>query len=127
MSTLSEIHTVLCLAAQSCPTLFNPMDCSSPGFSVHGDSPGKNTGLGCHFLLQHMKVKSESEASQSCLTLRDPMGLQPTRVFRPWDFPGKSTGVGCHCLLRPLGYNRIKTLTNFIYKKTRLSFWAIKK
>ena len=37
------------------------------------DSPGKNTGVGCHFLLQCMKVKSESEVSQSCLTLSDPM------------------------------------------------------
>ena len=37
---------------QSCPTLCNPMDCSPPGSSVHGDSPGKNTGVGCHALLQ---------------------------------------------------------------------------
>ena len=37
------------------------------------DSPGKNTGLGCHFLLQCMKVKSESEVAQSCLTLSNPM------------------------------------------------------
>ena len=37
------------------------------------DSPGKNTGVGCHFLLQWMKVKSESEVAQSCLTLSDPM------------------------------------------------------
>ena len=37
------------------------------------DSPGKNTGVGCHFLLQCMKVQSESEAAQSCLTLSDPM------------------------------------------------------
>ena len=36
------------------------------------DSPGKNTGVGCHFLLQCMKVKSESEVTQSCPTLRDP-------------------------------------------------------
>ena len=36
------------------------------------DSPGKNTGVGCHFLLQCMKVESESEVAQSCLTLRDP-------------------------------------------------------
>ena len=76
------------------------------------DSPGKNTGVGCHFLLQCMKVKSESEVTQSCLTLSDPMdcslpgssihgiGLQPTRLLHPWDFPSKSTGVGCHCLLR---------------------------
>ena len=37
------------------------------------DSRGKNTGVGCHFLLQCMKVKSESEIAQSCLTLSDPM------------------------------------------------------
>ena len=37
------------------------------------DSPGKNTGVGCHFLLQCMKVKSESEVPQSCRTLSDPM------------------------------------------------------
>ena len=37
------------------------------------DSPGKNTGVGCHFLLQCMKVKSEREVSQSCPTLSDPM------------------------------------------------------
>ena len=37
------------------------------------DSPGKNTGVGYHFLLQRMKVKSESEVAQSCPTLSDPM------------------------------------------------------
>ena len=37
------------------------------------DSSGKNTGVGCHFLLQCMKVKSESEVAQSCPTLSDPM------------------------------------------------------
>jgi len=41
------------------------------------DSPGKNTGVGCHFLLQCMKVKSESEAAQSCLTLIDTMDCSP--------------------------------------------------
>ena len=41
------------------------------------DSPGKNTGVGCHFLLQCMKVKSESEVAQSCLTLHDPMDCSP--------------------------------------------------
>ena len=63
------------------------------------DSPGKNTGVGCHFLLQCMKVKSESEVAQSWSRSLRPHGLQPTRLLRPWDFPGKSVGVGCHCLL----------------------------
>ena len=42
----------LCLVAQSCPTPCDPMDCSPPGSSVHEDSPGKNTGVGCQALLQ---------------------------------------------------------------------------
>ena len=42
----------VCLVTQSCPAVCNPTDCSPPGFSVHGDSPGKNTGVGCHFLFQ---------------------------------------------------------------------------
>ena len=42
------------------------------------DSPGKNTGVGCHFLLQCMKVKSESEVAQSCPTLSDPMDYSPS-------------------------------------------------
>ena len=43
---------VVCLVAQSYLTLCDPMDCSLPGTSVHGDSPGKNTGVGCHALSQ---------------------------------------------------------------------------
>ena len=51
------------------------------------DSPGKNTGVGCHFLLQCMKVKSESEVTQSCPTLSDPMdcnlpGSSIHRIFQ---------------------------------------------
>ena len=41
------------------------------------DSPGKNTGVGCHFLLQCMKVKSQSEVAQSCPTPSDPMDYSP--------------------------------------------------
>ena len=41
------------------------------------DSPGKNTGVGCHFLLQCMRVKNESEVAQSCLTLSDPVDCSP--------------------------------------------------
>ena len=41
------------------------------------DAPGRNTGVGCRFLLHCVKVKSESEVAQSCLTLRDPMDCSP--------------------------------------------------
>ena len=64
------------------------------------DSPGKNTGVGCHSLLQCMKVKSESEVAQLCPTLSDPMDCSlPGSCTGPWDSPGKNTGVGCHSLL----------------------------
>ena len=46
------IQACVCLVAQSCPTICDPRDCSTPGSSVHGDSRGKNTGMGCHALLQ---------------------------------------------------------------------------
>ena len=97
-----------CVPAQLCPTTCNPMDCSPPGSSVHGDSPGKNTGVGHHFLLQgifpaqgsklhlvrllHGQVdfffffltaappgKPKVLVTQLCLTLCDPMDCGPTR------------------------------------------------
>ena len=73
------------------------------------DSPGKNTGVGCHFLLQRMKVKSESEVAQSCPTRSNPIDSS---------LPGSSvhgslqarvlTGVECHCLLRQVCEHRFK-------------------
>ena len=44
----------MCLVTQSHPILCDPVDCSRPGSSVHGDSPGKNTGVGCQALLQRI-------------------------------------------------------------------------
>ena len=49
---IMEYCAVLCLVAQLCLTLCDPMDCSPPGSSVHGDSPCKNTRVGCHAFLQ---------------------------------------------------------------------------
>ena len=62
---------------QSCLTLCDPIDGSPPGSHHPWDSPGKNTGVDCHFLLQCMKVKSESAVAQSCPTLSDPMDCSP--------------------------------------------------
>ena len=55
LSNLLAYNYLECVCAKSllsCLTLCNPMDCSPPGSSVHGDSPGKKTGVGCHALLQ---------------------------------------------------------------------------
>ena len=57
---------------QLCSTLYDPTRLPHPW-----DSPGKNTGVGCHFLLQCMKVKTESEIAQSCPTLSNPMDYSP--------------------------------------------------
>ena len=59
------------------------------------DSPGKNTGVGCHLLLQCMKVKSESEVAQSCLTCSDPMDCSPPGSSIHGIFHGWRSLVGC--------------------------------
>ena len=65
-----------CLVAQSCPTPCNHMDCSPPGSSIHGDSPGQNTGMSCHALLQ---------------------GIFPTKGWKPGLPP-------CRCVLYHLSH-----------------------
>ena len=64
--TVNLVSLVCAKSLRSCPTLCDPMDCSPPGSSVHGDSPGKNTGVGCHALLQgnlpHPGIKLASPA-----------------------------------------------------------------
>ena len=63
------------------------------------DSPGKNTGVGCHFLLQCMKVKSEKGKSLSRVRLLATPWTAAYQAPPSLGIPGKSTGVGCHCLL----------------------------
>ena len=67
------------------------------------DSPGKNTGVGCHFLLQCMKVKSESEVAQSCLTLHGPMDCS---------LPGSSAHGIFQARVQLLSY-KLKARTDF--------------
>ena len=55
-----DVHAQLLL---SCLTLCDPVDCSLPCSSVHGDSPGENTGVGCHFLLQGIFPAQDSNLS----------------------------------------------------------------
>ena len=72
-STVLSIEVkVKVLVSQLCPTLCDHRQ-QPTRLPCPWDSLGKNTGVGCHFLLQYMKVKSESEVAQSCLTLQDPM------------------------------------------------------
>ena len=75
-SGLSFYEFVCFEALQSCPTV-RPHRRQPTRLPHPWVSPGKNTGVVCHFLLQCMKVKSESEVAQSCLTLGDPMDCSP--------------------------------------------------
>ena len=64
------LPSCVCMRAQSLQsrlTLCNPTDCSLPGSSVHEDSPGKNTGVGCYFLLQEIFPTQGSNVSLLCL------------------------------------------------------------
>ena len=83
---------VPCLVAQLCSTFCNPMDGSLPGFSVHGDSPGKNTGVGCPGPppgdLPNPGIEPRSLALQAYSLLSEPPG-------KP-----KNTGVGSLFLLQ---------------------------
>ena len=84
---------------QSCPTLCDPR-WQPTRLTCPSDSPGKNNGVGCHFLLQCMKVKSESEVAQLCLTPSDPMDCSLPGSSIPGIFQARVLGAGCHCLLR---------------------------
>ena len=67
-----HIYSAAAKSLQSCPTL-RPHRRQPTRLPRPWGSPGRNTGVGCHFLLQCMKVKSESEVAQWCPTLSDPM------------------------------------------------------
>ena len=96
----------------SCPTLCDPIDWTmQPTRLCHPwDSPGKNTGVGYHFLLQYMKVKSESEVTQSCPTLSDPMDCSTPGYSVHEIFQAKSTSF------RLLWIVLLWTWTWFMYK-----------
>ena len=77
------------------------------------DSPGKNTGVGCHFLLQCMTVKSESEVAQLCPTLRDPMDCSLPGSLVPGTFQARVLEWAAIAFSK-----RMLTSALFIYSKT---------
>ena len=94
------------------------------------DSPGKNTGVGCRFLLQCMKVKSESEVAQSCTTLRDPMdcslpGSSIHRIFQArvleWGAIAFSQNIVDLCLSNGGGWGFLADLA----PENSWTWWAV--
>ena len=70
---ISDYHCCCCCVASVLSDSVRPHREQPTRLPHPWDPPGKNTGVGCHFLLQCMKVNSESEVTQSCPTLTDPM------------------------------------------------------
>ena len=100
--------TVLCSVTQSCPAVCNPIDCSPPGSSAHGDFPGKNTGVGCHALLQGIfPTQGLNPGLPQCrwilyhLSHNDPSGLKKQMLFLSISFKlWLSKNTTPHCLLK---------------------------
>ena len=77
MSVLTQHCCCCCWVASVVSDSMRPRRRQPTRLPCPGDSPGKNTGVGCHFLLQCMEVGRETEVAQSCLTLRNPMDCSP--------------------------------------------------
>ena len=89
------------------------------------DSPSKNIGVGCHFLLQCMKVKSESEVTQLCLTLGDPMDCSPPGSSIPGIFQARVLEWGAiaySAKLYPTLCYPIECITEYTF--VRATDWA---
>ena len=81
------------------------------------DSPGKNTGVGCHFLLQFRRVKSESEVTQSCPTLRYPMGCSLPGSSVHGVFQARALEWGAIAFSNPLHRGGQNKINKFKLKK----------
>ena len=102
---INIMSAVLCLVAQSCPTLCDPMDYSPPGSSVHGDFPGQNTGVGCHALLQGIvTTQGLNPSPPNCRQFLYCLSHQGSPRILEWvtypfsrgsSWPRNQTGVSC--------------------------------
>ena len=98
-------NPVLCLVPQSCLALCDPMDCSLPGSSVHGGSPGKNPGMGCHALLQGIfPIQGSNPGLLQCRQILYHLSYQESPRILEWvacpfsrgsSQPRNQTGISC--------------------------------
>ena len=100
-----NINWFVCLVFQLCPTLCDSLDCSPPGSSVHEDSPGKNTKVGCHALLQGtFPTQRSNPGLPHCRWILSHLGCQGSPRILEWvaypfsrgsSWPRNRTGVSC--------------------------------
>ena len=106
-----DMLLLLLLSRFSRVQLCDPIDGSPPGSPVPGIL-GKSTGVGCHFLLQCMKVKSESEVIQSCPTLGNPMDCSPRGSSIHGIFQARVLEWGAIAFSDPIAYLLVNQLDN---------------
>ena len=112
-----------CSVSKLCPTLFDPMNCSTSGSSVHGDSPGKSTGVGCHALLQEIfPTQGSNPGLLHCRLILYCLSHQGSPRILEWvaysfsrgsSQPRNRTGVSCI----PSGF-----LTSWATREAQLTF-----
>ena len=130
-NTALQINSaVLSLVAQSCPTLCDPMDWHPPGSSLCGDSPGKNTGVGCHVCLQGSSQPRDWTQVSHTAGLPHQPGGKPKNTggcslsfSRGSSWPRNWTGVSCIAGGFFTGWDTRKAQINHasIFKKNNLT------
>ena len=115
----TQPYSAAAKSLQSCPTL-RPHRRQPVRLPHPWDSPGKNTEVGCHFLLQCMKVKSESEVAQSCPTLSDPMDRSLPGSSVHGLFQARVLEWGAIAFSKPYSRDCIKTHTELQIAKVRV-------
>ena len=103
--TVPLIYMCGCLVAQSRPSLWDPMDCSPPGSSVHENSPGQNSGVGCHALFQGIfPTQGSNPGLPHCRWILYHLSLKGSPRILEWvaypfsrrsSWPRSQTGVAC--------------------------------
>ena len=86
----------MCLIAQSYPTLCDPTDCSLPGSFVHGDSLGKNTGVGCYALLQGLFPNPGTEPRSPAEQADSLLSETPGEALSPFSFLPSALSKECN-------------------------------
>ena len=118
---------MLCLVSQSCLTLCDTIDCSPPGSSVLGDSPGKNTGVGCHVLLQGIfTTQGLNSGFPHCRWTLYHLSHQGSPRILNWIAYPFSSGSSLHCRqsLYQLSYHKESLQFNNKDTTNQMKQWA---
>ena len=127
------VYEMLCLVTQSCLTFCDPIDYSPPGSSVHGDSPGNNTGLGCHALLQgSFSTQGSNSGLPHCRRILyhlshqgNPCIWNSSRLIIKWIKHGKATGPQQRSGKEWIPWDVISSLHNSQESFSEHSIWEI--